>query len=44
MTASNEGRCGKDGEEGQEQAMKDLLTRAGCPRVEIPAPGDKFGL
>ena len=32
------------GEEGQEQAMKDLLTRAGCPRVEIPAPGDKFGL
>jgi metallo-beta-lactamase family protein len=32
------------GEQVQAQAMKELLTHAGCPRVEIPAPGDKFGL
>ncbi|MFB3891058.1 MAG: MBL fold metallo-hydrolase [Phycisphaerae bacterium] len=32
------------GEQQQEAAMKELLTKAGCPRVEIPKPGDKFGL
>ncbi|HUU58904.1 MAG TPA: MBL fold metallo-hydrolase [Phycisphaerae bacterium] len=32
------------GEDGQLQAMKELLSRAGCRRVEVPAPGDRFSL
>ena len=32
------------GEGSQLEAMKALLEDAGCPNVEIPAPGEKYRL